>query len=371
MEFTVARADLVRELSLCQGVIEKRTTIPILSNVLIEALGGAITLTATDLELGIRCSCAAEVQTEGSGTVPLRRLLDYVRLLPDVNLSFKFSENAWASIVCGRSRTRLAGISRESFPELPGLPAVVAEVPIGLLGEMISKTVFAIAAEETRFSLRGALLQSHGEGLVMVATDGHRLAYTERSTPTPALATPFRTLLPKKAMTEILRLAEGADPNTVVHFASDENHLFFQAGDHLLICRKLTGTFPDYDRVLPKEYYSQVSLQRKELQAAIERVAQFADERSRSIRVEIAPGELKVFSSISDTGESEETLPTAYDGTAVEIGFNAQYLLEFLHAVPEDEVSLLFKDPHSAAEVRPVGQAEGSSYRYIVMPMRI
>jgi DNA polymerase-3 subunit beta len=371
MEFTVAKVHLVRELSLCQGVVEKRTTIPILSNVLLEARGNAIALTATDLELGIRCSCPAEVQQEGSGTVPLRRLLDYVRLLPDVNLSFKFLENAWASITCGRSRTRMAGISRESFPELPEMPEAVVELPIALLAQMIGKTVFAISAEESRFTLSGALLHFRSESLSMVATDGHRLAYVEATAPGVGASAPQRTLLPRKAMMEILRLAQEADPTCLVHFASDDNHLFFRVGDRLLMCRRLTGTFPDYDRVMPKEYHSQISLQRKELQAAIERVAQFADERSRSIRVEIAPGEVKVFSSLSDTGESEETLPVAYDGTAVEIGFNAQYLLDFLRASTEEEVSLLFKDPHSAAEVRPAGEGDGSHYRYIVMPMRV
>ena len=371
MEFTVAKADLVRELSLCQGVIEKRTTIPILSNVLIEAHGDAIVLTATDLELGIRCSCPAQVQKEGSGTVPLRRLLDYVRLLPDASLSFKFSENAWASITCGRTRTRIAGISRESFPELPEMPEGVAEVPLGLLAEMIAKTIFAISAEESRFTLSGALLHFRGETLAMVATDGHRLACVEAPAPSTGAPAAHRTLLPRKAMSELLRLAQEADPGCLVRFSGDENHLFFQVGDRLLICRKLTGTFPDYDRVMPKEYHSQVTLQRTELLATMERVAQFADERSRSIRVEIAPGEIKVFSSISDTGDSEETLPTAYDGAAVEIGFNAQYLLDFLRAVSEDEVNLAFKDPHSAAEVRPAGEAEGRSYRYVVMPMRV
>lgn len=371
MEFTVAKAHLVRELSLCQGVIEKRTTIPILSNVLIEAQGEAVTLTATDLELGIRCSCPAEVQREGSGTVPLRRLLDYVRLLPEVNLTFKFQENAWASITCGRSRTRLAGISRESYPELPEMPESMAEVPLGLLADMIAKTVFAISVEESRFTLSGALLHQRGESLVMVATDGHRLAYVEIPAPAETGAAALRILLPRKAMSEIIRLSQEADPASAVRFASDENHLFFQVAGRLLICRRLTGTFPDYERVMPKEYRSEISLPHGELQATIERVAQFADERSRSIRVEIAPGEVKVFSSISDTGESEETLPSTYDGAAVEIGFNAQYLLEFLRAIPEQEVSLSFKDPHSAAEVRPVGEAEGRRYRYVVMPMRV
>ena len=133
MEFTVSRADLVRELNLSQGVVEKKTTIPILSNVLVEADGARIILTATDLELGIRCSCPARVKKAGGGTIPARRLLDYVRLLPDGDVQVKIQENHWASLVCGRSKTRIAGMSRESFPELPKMPALLAEIPIGVL----------------------------------------------------------------------------------------------------------------------------------------------------------------------------------------------------------------------------------------------
>jgi DNA polymerase-3 subunit beta len=251
------------------------------------------------------------------------------------------------------------------------MPEPVAETPINLLAQMIGKTIFSISTEESRFTLNGALLHFRGESMVMVATDGHRLAYVEGVSPSAQVAAPYRTLLPRKAMTEILRLAQEADPDCPVRFAGDDNHLFFQVGDRLLICRKLTGSFPDYERVMPKEYHSEITLQRKEFQAAIERVAQFADERSRSIRVEFAPGEVRIFSSISDTGESEESLPSTYDGAAVEIGFNAQYLLDFLRAVAEDEVTVAFKDPHSAAEVRPAGESEGCRYRYVVMPMRI
>src|ERR1043166_5492680 len=148
MEFTVSKSDLVRELSLSQGVVEKKTTIPILSNILIEASGDRITLTATDLELGIRCSCPARIKKEGAGTVPARKLLDYVRLLPDADLTMKFLENHWANITCGRSKTRIAGMSRESFPELPQMPAAIAEVPVRTLASMIARTSFAISRSE-------------------------------------------------------------------------------------------------------------------------------------------------------------------------------------------------------------------------------
>src|SRR6266508_1295428 len=181
MEFTVSKAELVRELSLSQGVVEKKTTIPILSNVLLEARGDRVTLTATDLELGIRCVCPANVNKEGSGTIPARKLLDYARLLPDEEVHVKFLENHWATLPCGRSRTRIAGMSRESFPELPEMPDPIAELPVKLLSSMIAKTAFAISMEESRFTLNGALLLLKPEGMTMVATDGHRLAFVQSS----------------------------------------------------------------------------------------------------------------------------------------------------------------------------------------------
>src|ERR1051326_3026231 len=175
MEFTVNRSDLVRELSLSQGVVEKKTTIPILSNVLLEASGERITLTATDLELGIRCSCPARVKKEGSGTVPAKKLLDYVRLLPEGDVNMKFLENHWAAITAGRSRTRIAGMSRDSFPELPPMPEHTAEIPVQTLASMIARTSFAISMEESRFTLNGAFLLTRPEGLTMVATAGHQI----------------------------------------------------------------------------------------------------------------------------------------------------------------------------------------------------
>jgi DNA polymerase-3 subunit beta len=368
MEFTIAKSDLVRELGLSQGVVEKRTTIPILSNVLVEAVQDRITLTATDLELGIRCSCPAAVKRQGSGTIPAKRLLDYTRLLPDAEVQVKFADNHWVSIVCGRSRTRIAGMSRESFPELPQMGDKLADLPATLVGTMIQQTVFSISSEESRFTLNGALLVLKPDSLVMVATDGHRLAMVEA----PAalgLSTPYRALLPRKAMTEIQKLASEAAPDAVFRFSSTENHLFFQLGDRLLISRKLTGNFPDYDRVLPKDHPHYVQVGRDEFKATIERVAQFSDERSHAVRMKVDPGELRVHSSLSETGESEESLPVPYDGPPVEIGFNAFYMLDFLRAVTQSEVRFLFKDGASAGEMRP---AEGDmTYRYIIMPMRI
>lgn len=370
MEFTVSRADLVRELNLSQGVVEKKTTIPILSNVLVEAADDKLLLTATDLELGIRCSCPARVKKPGSGTIPARRLLDYVRLLPDGDVQVKTTENHWANLTSGRSKTRIAGMSRDSFPELPEMPALLAEIPVGILAQMIGKTVFAISNEESRFTLNGALLLLRKGGLVMVSTDGHRLAMIESQGELGGIQSAYRALLPRKAMIELQKLAADSVADAMVQFSGDENHLFFKLGDRLLLSRKLTGNFPEYDRVLPKDHPHSVSIPRDELKGSIERVAQFSDERSRAIRVRVADGEMKIHSSVSETGESEDSLPVEYKGPATEIGFNAQYIVDFLRAVDTAEVTFHFKDAHSAGELRPSGDG-ASSYRYVIMPMRI
>jgi DNA polymerase-3 subunit beta len=375
MEFTVSKADLVRELGLSQGVVEKKTTIPILSNVLLEASGDRLYLTATDLELGLRTSCPAKVKKQGSGTIPAKKLLDYVRLLPDAEITVKFGENHWASLTCGKSKSRIAGMSRESFPELPPMPETVAEIPTKQLSQMIARTMFAISMEESRFTLNGALLLLSDQGLTMVATDGHRLAYVKRNASEGSNGhAAYRALVPRKAMGEITKLSEdGADSK--VRFAGDDNHLFFEFGPRLLITRRLTGTFPDYERVLPQDNNHIARLQRDEIKGAIERVAQFADERSRAIRVQFTAGEVKVFSSALETGDSEESVASEYSGPDLEIGFNAQYLLDFLRAVPQDHVAFSLRDQKSAGEMQPAAApAEGveqEQYRYVVMPMRI
>ena len=377
MEFTVSKADLLRELSLSQGVVEKKTTIPILSNVLLHASGDRLYLTATDLELGLRTSCVARVKKEGFGTIPARKLLDYVRLLPDAEITVKFTENHWANFTCGRSRTRIAGMNRESFPELPAMPETIAEIPVKQLSAMITRTMFAISMEESRFTLNGALLLLDDHTLTMVATDGHRLAYIQRPSELSTGTLAYRALVPRKAMGEILKLSDDAEGDAKVRFGGDDNHLFFEFGPRLLITRKLTGNFPDYERVLPQDNTNIAVVSKDEVKGAIERVAQFADERSRAIRVQFTAGELKVFSSALETGDSEESVPIQYSGPDIEIGFNAQYLLDFLRVVPQESVAFGLKDSKSAGELRPVPNTESTGpeaqeqYRYVVMPMRI
>jgi DNA polymerase-3 subunit beta len=181
----------------------------------------------------------------------------------------------------------------------------------------------------------------------------------------------FRALIPKKAMAELIKLADESSPEGKAIFSGDDNHLFFQVGHRLLMTRKLTGNFPDYERVLPKDHTLSAKLLKNEIKSAIERVAQFADERSRAIRVQFTEGEVRVFSSSVEMGESEESVSSEYNGPDLEIGFNAQYLLDFLRVIPQDHVSFELKDQKSAGEMRPAGEGLAEQYRYVVMPMRI
>jgi DNA polymerase III subunit beta len=371
MEITVSKFELLRELTATQGVVERKTTIPILSNYLFEASGDKLSLTATDLDLSLRTSCAAKVKKEGACTIPARKLHDYVKLLPDADITIKLLENHWVSIRCGRSNTKMVGMARANFPSLPAFPtAGVVKIPAQVLRSMIAKTGFAISNEESRYTLNGGLMMLKPESITMVATDGHRLAHVERSGEKfDGVSGEMKTLVPKKAMDELKSLLDSTDAETI-EFAKDESTLFFRIGPRLLTSRQLTGQFPNFEAVLPKEITKSVSVQGDELGAAIARVAQFADERSRAVRLKLEKGELKLSASSTETGESEDSIEIAYNGDPLTIGFNAQYLVDFIKASGAGEVKLEFKDPQSAGQMRPA-ENEDYKYRYIVMPMRI
>jgi DNA polymerase III subunit beta len=370
MEITVSKFELLRELTATQGVVERKTTIPILSNYLFEAAGDKLSLTATDLDLSLRTSCNAKVKKEGACTIPARKLYDYVRLLPDADITIRLLENHWVSIRCGRSNTKMVGMARSNFPGLPVFPSAgVIKIPAAVLRSMIAKTGFAIASEESRYTLNGALMVLKPESITMVATDGHRLAHVERAGEKfEGVSGEMKTLIPKKAMDELKSLLD-SDVETI-DFAKDESTLFFRVGPRLLTSRQLTGQFPNYEAVLPKDVTKSITLQGEELGAAIARVAQFADERSRAVRLRLEKGELKLSASSTETGESEDSIEIVYDGEPMAIGFNAQYLIDFIKATGSCEVKLELKDAQSAGQLRPA-EGEDYKYRYIVMPMRI
>ncbi len=377
LEITVSRAELLRELTAAQSVVERKTTIPILSNFLFEATidssGGRLTISATDLDQSLRTSCAAKVKRAGACTIPARKLFDYIKLLPDGDISIKLMDNHWVHIRAGRSNTKMVGMARANFPQIPEFPASGSyKISVPSLKNMVSKTIFAISNEESRYTLNGALLVLKAESMAMVATDGHRLAHVEKlGESLEGISGEKKTLIPRKALSELSSLLSSSDAETL-DFADDDSTLFFRVGGRVLTSRKLTGQFPNYEAVLPRDNNKFVIVRSEDLLASIQRVAQFADERSGAIKIRLEQNELKLSSSSTDSGESEDTIETPYNYDPLAVGFNSQYLIDFLKAIGNTgEVRLEFKDAQSAGQMRPEDGNEDVRYRYILMPMRI
>jgi len=369
MEFSVAKSALLNELSTTQGVVERKTTIPILSNLLVEAKGSRINITATDLELSVHTSCEAKIKKEGAGTIPAKKLIELVRLLPEGEIKFKLLDNHWVEIVSDRKKYKLVGMVKENFPALPSMPHVLVKIPAGIVGSLISKTKFAISMEESRYTLNGGLLILKPDTLAMVATDGHRLALAETDHKLSGLNGEVKVLVPKKAMDEVEKLAAaGADAH--IDFAKDESHLFFQAGHRLLISRILTGQFPNYEAVLPRDNNKSVVLDRAELSDAVRRVSQLADQRSHAVKLAMSTEGVEISASSPEYGEAKESIEKEFKGDPIAIGFNSSYMLDFLSAAADGPISIELKDEQSAGQMRPLAD-ESYRYRYIIMPMRI
>ncbi len=380
MELTVRKAPLLRELQLFQGIVERKNTIPILANLLVEADDGAaeIQLVATDLEIGLRCRCAAEVTKGGALTLPAKKLYEIVRALPDTEIRITQSAAGTVNVAAERFNSRMQTLPREDFPALPKPSGTgTVHLPCAALLEMISKTQFAVTGEDTRYFLNGALLVFSGTSMSLVATDGHRLALVSISRAIPegneentkvSDDDEARVILPKKTLSELARLL--GDGDDVLAYERGENHLFFDIGGRQLVSRVLDAQFPAFERVIPKGNDKRVEFERDRLTSAIKRVALLSSERSRAIKLKIDVGKVEISSSSPEVGEASEVLSVEYEDAAVEICFNAQYLLDFLAVADSDSVVLEFKDEMSQAVFSPFS-TDGCDYTYVIMPMRI
>jgi DNA polymerase-3 subunit beta len=370
MEIVVRKNDLLRELQLFQGIVERKNTIPILANVLMEAKGAEVKFLATDLEVGLRSKCAASVAKEGTLTLPAKKLYEIVKSLPETDIRIA-EDKSGVKISADRFDSRMQTLPREDFPALPepgSAPAVV--LPRAALKEMVAKTQFAITGEDTRYFLNGAQLTLGADVMTLVATDGHRLALVsvKRDTKAKKAAEENKAILPKKTLGELARLLGEGDGD--VTYERGENHLFFDVGGRTLISRMIDGQFPAYERVIPKGNDKHIEFERDRLTNAVKRVALLSNERSRAVKFQTDKGKVDVTSSSPEFGEAHETLPVEYTGPAMQICFNAQYVLDFLAAVTSDTVALELKDEVSQAVMAPVG-ADGYDYTYVIMPMRV
>jgi DNA polymerase III subunit beta len=371
MQFIVSKQNLQKELGFVQGVVEKKNTIPVLSNILIESVGeSTIRITGTDLDVTIRCDMdAEEISAPGSICVQARKLFEIARLLPDAPVSFKKEDNEWVTVKCDKARFKMVGVAKEAFPEVPTSKSAPTKLSASILKTFIDRTIFAITQEESRYTLSGAKFVLDESGAKMITTDGHRLAYVERKNVTKnSDKAAIDTLIPRKTLAELTKLTTGFDEE--ISLGMDENHIYFQVGPRLLISRMLYGQFPNYEMVMPKNNDKSVEFDSSVLNHAIRRVALMSDERSHAIRFHLEPNQLVISSQNAEEGEAHETLQAEYAGEETDIGFNAQYLQEFLNVIGDAKVSFEFKDGNSQAQLHPSENGE-YDYKYIVMPMRI
>jgi len=394
MEFVIKQSALKEELGFVQGIVEKKSTIPVLSNILIESVGEeTIRIVGTDLDVTIRCEAQAEIKQAGAMCIQARKLFDIVRLLDSGDVHFTKEENEWVKMSCGKSKFRLAGVNRDQFPEVPSFKSAPLKLSAEIFNHFISNTAFAITNEQSRFTLSGAKFIIDGSTAKMVTTDGHRLAFIQKFLGENAATENMDALIPKKALMELVKISRDAAGE--VSFGEDPNHIYFEVDGRLLITRKLSGNFPNYEMVIPKDNDKVVTFDSDEMKNALRRVSLMADERTRSVKITIRTGEIEIGAQSSEEGEASEKVTAEYNGEEVQIGFNSQYLQEFLNVVGASDtseasneqetdgetvrvketggkprISFEFKDGNAQTQMRVAGDTN-YDYTYIVMPLRI
>lgn len=369
-KFSANRKELLRELALAQTVREAKTTIPILSCLLIQVEVNQLTILATDLDQSIRTICPVTKAAPGTITVPGKKAFDYLKLLEGDEISFAALENNWTQVRCGRSKTKIVGMEPKNYPKIPEFPAkTVARVPVVTLKALIGRVQFAIANQESRYTLNGALLTISPDSVSMVATDGFRLSYAKSNEMIAELSSSKNYLVSMAGLKTLSFLLANTEEE-FVDFACEDNNLFFRIGSRVLTVRRMTGQFPGYQQIMPQSASKKIDVSVKELGAAIQRVAQFADEKSSVIRFSLAENTLRISSSSTESGESEEVLPITYAGESLTVGINALFALDPLKVLGTAEVRLEMNGPTNVVEFRPVTEDNSIEYRGLVMPAR-
>jgi DNA polymerase-3 subunit beta len=384
MEFVIQKSDLVRELQIMTGVVEKRTTLPILANLLLEAPpSGGIEVGASDLELSIRGKVAAKVKTTGSVTLPANKLLEIARLLPGAEVTFKVLDRSQVAISCERTRYKIAGQPRDEFPNFLDVdPKEAIHVPGAMLRQMIAGVAFAASMESMDPSLRGALFLVQKGKITLVATDGYRLAYVSQKAAVEPAGEDVRLVVPRKALVELQKLLGDVADGENIAFGTKGNHVFFIVGPHVLTSTLPVLNFPKYDQVMPKSYQTSILLPTDGLMESVKRVALLASDRfGRVVKFQLTSGKLEL-SSGTEIGEATDELPVEYEGEEKKVSFSAQFILEFLSVVgtpvvrmeieptADADASRARRGADAPVEFRPGGAGE-MEYRYIVMPRNL
>lgn len=371
MQFHINKETFLKGLTKVQGIIEKRHTIPILANVLIEAKTDEIIITATDLEVGIKSHYPSDVIKEGKVTVSAKKLFEIIKELPNKEIQFTSKNNFWVEITCGKSIFNLVGLSPDEFPKFPDLSLNASEVKADLFSEMIDKTIFSVSNDETKFNLTGIFIKAEVDdeknNIVFVSTDGHRLSLIERTLDS-SLDVKFKDgfILPKKGIAEIRKLIE--NPDEILNIGISDNNFSVSTETTTLIMRMVDGDFPDYKRVVPEKTANAAVINRDLFLHALRRISVLSSEKSKGIKVGLSNDCLLLSSSNPDLGDAKEELDVVYTGSDISIGFNARYVIDILQAIDQENVIFYLKDNISPGLIQPENDTE---YLAVVMPMRL
>ena len=375
INFDIDKRELLKGLSVMQGIVGRRTTLPILSHILMEWNKDSLYLTGTDLETGIREELTASVNNEGRASVSAKKFYEIVRELPNETVHIEKRENHWIIVQCGKSIFNLAGLDPDEFPSLPVYQdQLFSFVSTHLINEMIEKTVFAASNEESRYHLNGVLFiqikQGEKEILRMVATDGHRLSLIDRESQT-IRGIEKGIIIPKKGVLEIKKILEDRDGKEEMGIYFDPTHGFFKIGKSLIVIRMIDGEFPEYEQVIPKENDKKLRMGKEKIYGCLRRVSTMVSERVEGIKFSLKPNILELSSYHQDFGDAKEEVDVVYEGSSIEIGFNARYLMDVLNVIDTDEVIMELKDEGNPGIIRPEISKDPSHQLCIIMPMRI
>lgn len=368
MKFSIEREQILRPLQTMQAVVERRQTLPILSNVLMILKGDTLRLTATDLEMELSVSASGVAgERDGEITVPARKLFDLCRASADGALLRFNLQGQRMTINAGRARFVLATLPAAEFPSFAGSKFTHAiKVPQVALKHLLAGTYFAMAQQDVRYYLNGLLLEISRDHVRVVATDGHRLSFGETKTEANSAESVIRVIVPRKSVIEVLRIL--CDVEDEVQLNVGKDHLALTADGVDFTSKLIDGSFPDYERVIPRDYDKQVIALREPLRCALQRTAVLSNEKLRAVRLEVSSGRMKVCAKNSENEEADDELEVDYQGSDLEIGFNVSYLLDALAAIDGERVRVMLKDSASSALI---SDPDGTSFKYVVMPMKL
>jgi DNA polymerase-3 subunit beta len=362
MKLTVTRQELLDKLGNIQNIVEKRNTMPILSHFLLDAKKAGSTITATDIETALREPISLEVSKDGRLCIPARKLFEIVKEV-DGDITVETEDSEWIRVSAGKSSFRLACLPPDEFPSWPEMEqARELELEPASLSTMIEKTIYAAGESDTRYTLNGILFHLTDGKIILVGTDGHRMAVIESEAPSGAES---KVIVPRKTVSELRKFLEAEGKVKIV---IGKNNILFKIGDIEFLARLIEGTYPDYMQVIPKANEKKLKADRAAFIKALRRVSIMSRERSNAVKLELSSGTMTLSSSNPDIGEASDTVPIEYSGEELAIGFNARYLLDVLSAMAGESVLFELQDPLSPTLLREEGN---EAYRCVAMPMRI